>query len=58
MFTYNTEWFQVGENKEQLSKLRDEVTGTLDGLTRLAQGFSLNTQPSLELLTAFEDLKR
>ncbi|KAJ7788115.1 hypothetical protein B0H14DRAFT_3577930 [Mycena olivaceomarginata] len=56
-FTYNTEWCQVGENKEQLSKLRDEVTGTLDGLTRLAQGFSLNTQPSLELLTALDDLK-
>ncbi|KAJ7326482.1 hypothetical protein DFH08DRAFT_941083 [Mycena albidolilacea] len=48
---------QVDENKEQLSKLRDEVTGTLDGLTRLAQGFNLNTQPSLELLTALDDLK-
>ncbi|KAJ7835381.1 ankyrin repeat-containing domain protein [Mycena olivaceomarginata] len=48
---------QVGENKEQLSKLRDEVTGTLDGLTRLAQGFNLNALPSLELLTALEDLK-
>ncbi|KAJ7855206.1 hypothetical protein B0H14DRAFT_743802 [Mycena olivaceomarginata] len=47
---------QVGENKEQLSKLRDEVTGTLDGLTRLAQGFN-NAQPSIELLTALDDLK-
>ncbi|KAJ7855133.1 hypothetical protein B0H14DRAFT_3865271 [Mycena olivaceomarginata] len=47
---------RVGENKEELSKLRDEVTGTLDGLTTLTQGFN-NAQPSLELLTALEDLK-
>jgi hypothetical protein len=38
-------------------KLRDEVTGTVYGLTKLAQGFN-NAQPSLDLLTALEDLKR
>ncbi|KAJ7855166.1 hypothetical protein B0H14DRAFT_3865287 [Mycena olivaceomarginata] len=47
---------QVGENKAQFSKLRDEVTGTLNGLVKLTQGFG-NTQPSLELSTALEDLK-
>ncbi|KAJ7793904.1 hypothetical protein B0H14DRAFT_3558555 [Mycena olivaceomarginata] len=47
---------QVGKNKEQLLKLRDEVTGTLYGLVGLAQEFN-NAQPSLDLLTALEDLK-
>ncbi|KAJ7326500.1 hypothetical protein DFH08DRAFT_340796 [Mycena albidolilacea] len=47
---------QVGENKVQLSRLRDEVTGTLNGLVKLTQGFG-NAQLSLELSTALEDLK-
>ncbi|KAJ7855177.1 hypothetical protein B0H14DRAFT_743488 [Mycena olivaceomarginata] len=47
---------QVGENKEQHSRLRDEVTGTLNGLVGVTRGFG-NAQPSLELSTALEDLK-
>jgi hypothetical protein len=41
----------------QLSSLRDEVTETLNGLVKLTQGFD-NAEPSLELWTALEDLKR
>ncbi|KAJ7788104.1 hypothetical protein B0H14DRAFT_3504662 [Mycena olivaceomarginata] len=47
---------QVSENKEQLSRLGDEVTGTLSSLVKLTQGFD-NAQPSLDLSTALEDLK-
>jgi hypothetical protein len=48
---------QVGENKERLSKLRDDVVGTLNGLTQLANGYE-DRKPSPELLAALERLKR
>jgi hypothetical protein len=48
---------QVGENKERLSKLRDDVVGTLNGLTQLANGYE-DRKPSPELLAALQRLKR
>jgi hypothetical protein len=48
---------QVGENKERLSKLRDEVVGTLNGLTKLTEAHEYK-EPSPELLSALENLKR
>jgi hypothetical protein len=48
---------QVSENKERLSKLRDDVVGTLNGLTQLANGYE-DRKPSPELLAALERLKR
>ncbi|KAJ7883243.1 hypothetical protein B0H13DRAFT_2278171, partial [Mycena leptocephala] len=47
---------KVGENKERLSKLRDDVVGTLNGLTQLANGYE-DRKPSPELLAALERLK-
>jgi hypothetical protein len=48
---------QVGENKERLSKLRDEVVGTLNGLTKFTEAHEYK-EPSPELLNALENLKR
>jgi hypothetical protein len=48
---------QVRQNEERLSQLRDEVAGTLDSLAKLTEGHK-DARPSLELLTALEDLKR
>ncbi|KAF7366710.1 HET-domain-containing protein [Mycena sanguinolenta] len=47
---------QVRENKEQLSKLRDEVTRTLYGVAELTEGYR-DAQLSPELSTVLEDLK-
>jgi hypothetical protein len=48
---------QVSENKDRLSKLRDEVVGTLNGLAKLSEGYA-DRQPSPERLAALERLKR
>ncbi|KAJ7852307.1 hypothetical protein B0H13DRAFT_40187 [Mycena leptocephala] len=47
---------KVSENKERLSKLRDEVVGTLNGLTKLTEANEYK-EPSPELLSALENLK-
>ncbi|KAJ7905153.1 hypothetical protein B0H13DRAFT_733583 [Mycena leptocephala] len=48
--------YKVRENKERLSKLRDEVVDTLNGLTKLTEGHE-DRQPSPELKIALEGLK-
>ncbi|KAJ7852296.1 hypothetical protein B0H13DRAFT_1904658 [Mycena leptocephala] len=47
---------KVGENKERLSKLRDDVVSTLNGLTKLTEAHEYK-EPSPELLSALENLK-
>ncbi|KAJ7842775.1 hypothetical protein B0H13DRAFT_2286687, partial [Mycena leptocephala] len=47
---------KVGENKERLSKLRDGVVSTLNGLTKLTEAHEYK-EPSPELLSALENLK-
>ncbi|KAF8208245.1 ankyrin repeat-containing domain protein [Mycena galopus ATCC 62051] len=47
---------QVGENKEQLLKLRGDVEETIYGFAQLTKGYETHA-PSPELSTALEDLK-